>query len=301
MAITVSDARSNPNDQIAHAAKVLGRSPQRRAVFGAIHRGKARIKSVSEIQASTELPRKRVLEEAVKLVKQHIVTQTTKNGEIAYERDEFFSAQRDRILKLASNAADLKKFPTKYNQGVRSPILTIKVPRQLINTAYLTIDSIASFEKAWPISPPTEPLALPERTFKSGLLNVLRQRGTFNDWGGEQNDIYSTNLRVKVGGQRLRAAFGLKGPGARGKLTPKKMGKNGDQIQRLFQSSAEVFIVQYWGDVDQSVVAQMTEFAKAKSVSEGCKIWYGVIDGADSDRLALAYPTAFGLKKSKRR
>jgi len=300
MTLPVSDARSNPNDQIAHAAKVIGRSPHRSAVFRAIHQGKSRVKSVSEVVSATKLPRKRVLEEAVKLVKQHIIGQTKKNGEIAYERDDFYSAQRDRILKLASTPAKLKQYPTKYNQAGGGGSVVIRMPRKSIRIEYVTIDSIASFERVRGIRPPFKPLALPERDFKNGLLTILRQRGTFNDWGGEQNDIYTTNLRLKLSGSRLRAAFGLKGPGARGKLTPKKMGKNGDQIQRLFQSAADVFLVQYWGDVDQSVMFQMGEFAKAKSASEGRKVWYGIIDGADSDRLALAYPNAFHLPRQKK-
>lgn len=79
------------------------------------------------------------------------------------------------------------------------------------------------------------------------------------------------------------------------------MGKNGDQIQRLFMSSAEVFIVQYWDQIDESVIQQMTEFAKAKSVSEGKEILYGVIDGHDSNRLIKAYPRAFNATTTTRK
>jgi hypothetical protein len=71
------------------------------------------------------------------------------------------------------------------------------------------------------------------------------------------------------------------------------MGKNGDQIQRLFKTPASVFIVQYWGQVSESVIEQMSEFAKAKSAVEGSIIYYGIIDGDDSNRLLKAYPKAF--------
>jgi DNA-binding transcriptional ArsR family regulator len=300
MALNVSDARSNPNDQVAHAAKVLGRSPQRAAIFRAIHYGKSRMKTASEIAQATNLSRKRVLEEGVKLVKQHIVTQTKRDGEIAYVRDDFYSAQRDRILKLASDPKALERYPTKYSRTPVSDTVTIRIPRQLIDTEHIYVDDIESFRKVRKIKAQLGRLALPERDFKHGLLSVLRQRGTFNDWGGEQNDLYTTNLRLRPGDKRVRAVFGLKGPAVSGKLTPKKMGKNGDQIQRLFRSAADLFVIQYWDDVDESVIEQMAELAKAKSVAEGRKVLYAIIDGTDSDRLALAYPNAFGLgRKSK--
>ena len=90
-----------------------------------------------------------------------------------------------------------------------------------------------------------------------------------------------------------KTPYPAKRGGTKGVLAPKKMGKNGDQIQRLFKSPAAVFLVQYWGQVDQSVTEQMEEFAKAKSAVEGTEIYFAVIDGDDSNRLLKAYPRAF--------
>jgi len=67
MPLNVSDARSNANDQIAHAVAVIGRSKYRRAVFEAIYFGKKPSKTVDEIAVKTGLSAKRVLEEAKKL------------------------------------------------------------------------------------------------------------------------------------------------------------------------------------------------------------------------------------------
>jgi hypothetical protein len=78
-----------------------------------------------------------------------------------------------------------------------------------------------------------------------------------------------------------------------GKLTPGKMGKNGDQIQRLMKCPADVFIVQYWAEIDDSVLDQLRQFAQLKSFLENCQIRYGVIDGVDSTRLIQGYPRAF--------
>lgn len=89
--------------------------------------------------------------------------------------------------------------------------------------------------------------------------------------------------------------FAFKGPGMQGTLTPKKLGKNGDQIQRLFLSPAEIFIVQYHSQIDQSVIEQMIAFATLNSVRERKRIYYGVIDGDDTNLLLKAYPVKFGL------
>jgi hypothetical protein len=78
-------------------------------------------------------------------------------------------------------------------------------------------------------------------------------------------------------------------------LTPKKLGKNGDQIQRLFLSPAEIFIVQYHDTVGQAVVEQVKTSASLNSVREGKRIYYGIIDGDDTNRLIMAYPKQFGL------
>ena len=76
-------------------------------------------------------------------------------------------------------------------------------------------------------------------------------------------------------------------------LTPRKMGRNGDQIQRLFRAPADVFIVQYWNQIDETVSEQMRQFALAKSASDGRRIYFGVIDGWDTSRLVQAYPESF--------
>jgi len=57
------------------------------------------------------------------------------------------------------------------------------------------------------------------------------------------------------------------------------MGKRGDQIQRLFRSPADVYMIQYWGQIDESIIEQMEKLATAKSALELRKIFYGVIDG----------------------
>jgi hypothetical protein len=76
------------------------------------------------------------------------------------------------------------------------------------------------------------------------------------------------------------------------------LGKNGDQIQRLFTEDATVFLVQYGEQIAGTVVQQMAVFAQAKSLSTGRMIRYGTIDGRDSARLLAAYPDAFRRRGS---
>jgi len=100
--MTLTDVRGTAEHQIAEAASALGRSPQRIAVFREIHSGKKRVKTATEIAEAIGLRRKRVLEEAIKLVHKQIVTPTKRDGEIAYQRDNFYYAHREQIIRRAS-------------------------------------------------------------------------------------------------------------------------------------------------------------------------------------------------------
>ncbi len=170
--------------------------------------------------------------------------------------------------------------------------ISIHIPRPRIQAQYITLDDIDSFYRVRSVRvEPGEFTAISEARFKTGIAKVLGESGHFHDWAGERNDLYSN--RVRISGRRYPAAFAFKGHGTKGILTPARMGKNGDQIQRLFKTTASVFIVQYWGQVAESVTEQMEEFAKAKSAVEGTVVFFGVIDGDDSNRLLMAYPKAF--------
>jgi len=291
MTIEVSDVRSNPQDQIAHAARVIGRSKDCREVFSAIHQGKKRIKTISELVALTSLPRIRVLQEAGKLCNNHIVTKTKVGSELAYGKDPFYAQNKKTILRLAGDKEALEKFPTKINPRFGEVTVNVSFPEKMVDAEKITIDDIDSFSKAKEVSFDSNPVPVDEEKFKEGLQRVIGEQGTFQDWGGELNDLFST--RLMLNGERKSVAFGLKGKGMKGILTPKKMGERGDQVQRLFRSPAEVFLVQYWSQIDESIVEQMKNFAVAKSALEGKRIYYGVIDGQDTMRIITAYRECF--------
>jgi len=291
MPIEVSDVRSNPQDQIAHAARVIGRSEDCRKVFSAIYQGKKRIKTVTEIVKLTSLPRIRVLQEAGKLCNNHIVKKTKIENELAYEKDPFYTQNKKTILRLAGDRKALERFPTKISPRIGEITVTISLPKKMVDAKQITIDDIDSFAKVKDVTSNQNPLPINEKEFKDGLQKILGEQGTFQDWGGELDDLFST--RLILGGERKNVAFGLKGKGTTGILTPKKMGKRGDQVQRLFRAPADVFIIQYWGQIDESIIEQMKQLAIAKSGLEGRKIYYGVIDGQDTMRILTVYPECF--------
>jgi hypothetical protein len=291
--LSVSDVRSSPADQIAHVVEVLGRARQRIAVFRAIYHGKRRVKTVNEIATATGLDRVRVLTEGKRLVNNQIVRQIRAAGMTAYEKDPFYSAQKAKILRLVSDPVAFASFPTRAHPRAASiKVVRIRIPKPRIQIRTVTIDDIDSFRQVARIRvEPGQYTAISESRFKRGIARILGEGGQFRDWGGERNDLYTNKLRIS--GHRLPAAFAFKGPGTKGILTPRQMGKNGDQIQRLFKTAARVFLVQYWRQIAESVVEQMEEFAKAKSATEGSRVFFGVIDGDDSNRLLKAYPRAF--------
>jgi hypothetical protein len=104
MTLAVTDVRGGADHQINEAAKAVGQSSQRRAIFREIHSGKKRVKTVQEIANATTLPRKRVLEEAVKLVHKQIILKTKRDGDTAYQRDNFYYVHREEIFRRADQA-----------------------------------------------------------------------------------------------------------------------------------------------------------------------------------------------------
>jgi hypothetical protein len=208
-----------------------------------------------------------VLNAAKQLVDNQIIHQTRRNGELAYEKDAFFARHKKRILKLAADPRERKRVPTKRNPTGGAKTVTIRVPTRHAKAHYVTVDEVDSLSRVRQVREAPEPAPLSERKFKQGMQALLREKGQFEDWGGEGNDLWTT--RIRFGNKRRRVVFAFKGRGTRGKLVPGKMGKNGDQIQRLFRSAADVFFVQYWGQVDESVVEQMQLLATAKSYAEG--------------------------------
>jgi hypothetical protein len=295
----VSDSRANRNELIELAVSTIGRSKARRAVFEAIYYHKSRIKSADQIVIMTGLPRIRVLQEANRLATQEIVGKVQQQGElIAYQQDKFYQANKLEILRQLDDNSRRAAFPTKRTPKSKVDV-AVRSSRRVEDAKFITVDDVESFVKVRGVKPNPKLIAPPEGVFKLGLQKIIGEEGTFTDWGGEQNDLFST--WVRIGGKRKRAAFALKGPGKKGKMTLRHLGKNADQIPRLFKSPADIFFVQHHDEIDQMVIEEMEVHARNLARRRGQTVWYGVIDGQDSRRLIRAYPRAFLNGTSKRR
>lgn len=293
MAVEVRDHLSNAPEHIAELAKALGKG-QRRALFIEIYRGKKRAKTVTELMKATGFEHVRVLQLGGELADKGFVEQVKIDGETAYRTIRFFQVSKRKVLALNSNKKALERFPTKRNVRVfgRLPSRVV-IPTKGASAKRITVDEIDTFSAVRDVKAGASIGAdVSEDWFKKGVQAIVGEAGDFKDWGGEDSDLYSSRLRIA--GRRLTAAFAFKGPGKKGKLVPSKMGKNGDQAQRMFRQDADIFLAQHWSEIDASVLELMRALAVAKSISTGNTIYYGVIDGQDSERLRKAYAKKFG-------
>lgn len=120
---------------------------------------------------------------------------------------------------------------------------------------------------------------IPEVQVKRTLAQVLGEPVIPKDWGGEQSDLWTTRLRVR--GKSYDAAFLLKGP-AGGRfsrpMTIGMLGKNGDQLQRLSATPAEVLVLQHCHVIRPEVVGMLRSLASDfRNIRH-----YMVIDGYDT-------------------
>jgi hypothetical protein len=295
MTVAVTDSRSNFNDQITHAVNVLKHSGSLMEVFDAICKGGKKPKTVEHLMRATGFSHVLVLQMGGKLADQQLVHKVKVEKKTAYAKDRFYAANRAKIVGYVKNPMKLKRLPTKVSPRVTATLgrLHVTVTGARVHISQVTCDEFDQFARVRRMrDAPFQSVS--EKVFKDGIQKLIGETGAFQDWGGERNDLYTSKIRHK--GQRRTVAFAFKGPGTSGVLTPKKLGKNGNQIQRLFLSPAEIFVVQYHDQIDQDVIQQMQAFATLNSIREGKRIWYGVIDGDDTRKLLAAYPKQFGLK-----
>jgi hypothetical protein len=290
---SVRDFGSNRSENIENAATAVGRGKARQKVFQYIYKSKARFKPVSEIMRATGMSRVRVLQEADRLFHHHVVEKGKVDGETAFRKDGPLSQYKSRILKMARDPKVAKKYPTKQRPHGMGGTTVIRIRSTGSAPREITVDDVESFKlvrRIKSIDPTLKLHSIPEKDIKNGLKKIIGETADFTDWGGEKNDLFTNKFRRSA--SRCAAAFALKGRATKGTLTPKKMGKNGDQVGRLAGSAADVLFVVYHSKVDESVHEQLRAHALGKSMT-GRKVYYGVVDGTDLNRLYQAYRTHF--------
>jgi hypothetical protein len=241
MTLPVTDVRGTAESQIAEAAKALGQSSQRRAVFREIHTGRKRKKTASEIATAISLPRKRVLEEAVKLAHRQIVTQTTYEGEVAYERDNFYYVHRNEILRRANTPTEDRHNPSGSRRPARHvvrgrrarPRAGKRLPRYDLFLCHASEDKVA---------------------IARSLYDALRRAGV-TVWYDEAVLALGDSLRRKIDEGLSRCRFGLV------ILSPKFFAKDWPQreldgLVARENASGQKAIIPVWHHITKSQVAK---------------------------------------------
>jgi hypothetical protein len=286
-------------ETIQKIATELSASDRKYRVFEAVYSGGNKPKDADAVAALTGLDRVSVLQLATPMAHQQYFEPLKHNARVAFKKYEHINAVKHRILQLARNPKKLKQ-----HVSARTPRQTILVEvdsrkRTEINVQEIFIDDIEEFKLVKNLKPAQlsdlDPRRLPEKIFKYGVASILGNKGKFQDWGGEKNDLYTSN--VTIAGQRKSTAFAFKGPATSPPLTIAKLGKNGDQIPRLFSTTAEVFLVQFEGAIDEAVKSEMLTHAIRKSHETGKEILYGLISTEDSHRLRVKYASNFTVDK----
>jgi hypothetical protein len=134
---------------------------------------------------------------------------------------------------------------------------------------------------------------IPERAIRQAFQEIIGEPFAENDWGGEHSDLDTTQLIWS--GTRRAAVFAFKGPAKFGVLHPGDMGKNGDQIDRLFHQNADIYVVQHCHKFAASVRNMMRMYATTMPGRN-----FVMIDGADTYRILRAYGKC-GFRAPRRR
>jgi len=210
--------------------------------------------------------------------------------------DEFECSQCGNIIRTAKEV-------------IRYRIVSSKLPDVLVDVNYidddeirglperLYIDDIDNFEKVKNIDCAAVACFLTNNRFLNkseeevqvGIEGILSEPMHQKDWAGELDDLYTSNIRIKD--KRVSVAFALKGNGLKVKddvLQIKDCGKNGDQILRLCRSPAQIFFIQYVGNISENVISDIEGKVKLLRM-QGKPVFYCILNGQDTARLLHAY------------
>jgi len=148
------------------------------------------------------------------------------------------------------------------------------------------IEQFAGMDETWnpSVAEFKRMTAVPEQEVKELICHLLGEHSVPSDWGGEESDVLSANLVID--GCRHLGAFLLKGPARFHPMKPTDLGKNGDQLYRLFNIPAQIYVVQHCHDIGAAVRKQAEAFALARSFVAPCRIVF--MDGLTTARLLRA-------------
>jgi hypothetical protein len=120
---------------------------------------------------------------------------------------------------------------------------------------------------------------VPETQVKDWFAQIIGEPDVPKDWGGEQFDLWTS--RLSIDGEPLRAAIAFKGPAAFHPMKIADLGKNGDQIDRLAATAADLLVVQHC----HSITAPVVNMLRAYATGPGRIRRYMIIDGYNTIRI----------------
>lgn len=123
---------------------------------------------------------------------------------------------------------------------------------------------------------------VPEAKVKQAFAEILNEPTVPKDWGGERSDLFSS---VQIQGKRVAAAFAFKGPAKFHAMTVTDLGKNGDQIDRLFSEPADIMVLQHCHEITPAVRGMMRAYATRM----GQLKTFCIINGFETLRILNAY------------
>ncbi len=136
--------------------------------------------------------------------------------------------------------------------------------------------------------------SVPEEKIKNAFAELLGEATVPNDWAGERSDLFST--RVTLDGRRISTAIAFKGPAKFHPMTVADLGKNGDQIDRLFSEPADLVVLQHCHEITPPVRGMMRAYAQRMGQLKS----FCLIDGYDTLRILAAYQKC-GIKPFRKR
>lgn len=184
-------------------------------------------------------------------------------------------------------------FPSDFKREIRN----IECPWDNESPEEITLDQIPCFEDITEIN--DEDLEIENNRVKALEDDVKEAFKTLageplhqEDRSVEIEDLYTTNIKLEEDGDRINTAFMLKGRGLQGIMRPENLGSNGDQVIRLFQSPADLLIVQYVGKIGSLTRKHIKQTAKATDAS-----YYCIVDGTDTARILETSGIKYELKE----
>ena len=155
----------------------------------------------------------------------------------------------------------------------------IRSARHKLRVYASEIDQFSGIEAIQSEASPAKLKNIPEKVIKEVIASLLNEGNIPKDWGGESSDLYTRNVRIS--GEQMRTAFLLKGPAKFHSMKVSDLGKNGDQIKRLYDEPADLFVLQHCHYVTAAVESMMEAYASRYfRISR-----YMIIDGIETLKL----------------